>query len=62
MHSTKTTMKLLPLNRVSPSPSATIYRAVKEGQFFTTTLKRRLVFVRLRSVESKRGAKQLALF
>lgn len=56
------TMKIMPLNQVSQCATATNYRAVKEGQFFATTLKRRFVFVRLKDPSKQKTSEQLALF
>ncbi|EHR5319976.1 MULTISPECIES: hypothetical protein [Vibrio harveyi group] len=52
----------MPLNKVSLSATATNYRAVKEGRFFTTILKRRFVFVRMKQQDAPALNEQLALF
>lgn len=62
MSSTMTTTKIVPLNQISQSCSATNYRGTKEGQFFVTTLKRRFVFVRMKAPKTQSANEQLALF
>ncbi len=62
MNSIATTTKIMPLNQVSLSATATNYRAVKEGRFFTTILKRRFVFVRMKQQDAPARNEQLALF
>ncbi len=62
MNSTATMTKIMPLNQVSLSATATNYRAVKEGRFFTTILKRRFVFVRMKRQDAPVFNEQLTLF